>query len=368
MFRLGRLLALAFLLVLPPAALAASVSSSVAGTWHALPAAPAAVFPSASVWTGKQLIVFGNVPNQSADVTAAYDPAANTWSRLADPGTSVREPGYKALWTGKQMLVWAAFHSLAFDPHTQKWSALRRSLPLGTVVWTGREAIGWGGGCCGDAQSNGAAYNPATRRFRKLAPSPLAPSQRPLAVWNGRELLLFVSGYDPEGKRLPARYARAAAYNPAKDTWRRIAALPDSGLRFGDSAVWDGHEAVVTAVGAHSRSAYAYAPATNRWRRLASLPAGRVGAAAAWTGRRLFLWGGQNATATAGRRNGLAYDPRANRWSSLRAAPLRTRSDATVAWTGHSLIVWGGVIGTPAGTTTPPRFPRDGASFTPATG
>jgi hypothetical protein len=363
----SRLMALALVLIVPAAALAASGSSSVPGTWHTLALAPAAVLPGTSVWTGRQLLVFGNVPNESGNVTAAYDPAANRWSRLPDPGQSVREPGYKAVWTGKQMLVWAAFHSLAFDPQTKKWRALRRSLPLGAVVWTGHEAIGWGGGCCGDAQSNGAAYNPATDSFRTLARSPLAPSQRPLAVWNGRELLLFVSGFDPNGKRWPARFARAAAYDPVKNAWRRIAAVPQAALRFADGAVWDGREVLVVAAGASSRSAFAYTPGTNRWRRLTSLPAGRVGAAAVWTGRRLFLWGGQNASASAGLRNGLAYDPRADRWSSVRAAPLRARSDATVAWTGQALIVWGGEIGTPAGTNLPPRFPRDGASFTPAT-
>ena len=242
-----------------------------------------------------------------------------------------------------------------------------RPLPLGVVVWTGREAIGWGGGCCGDARADGAAYNPATRRFRKLSRSPLAPSQSPLGVWNGRELLIFVSGFDPEGKPWPARFARAAAYDPSKNTWRRIAALPVAGPRLAGSAVWDGREVLVAAAGARARSAFAFAPATNRWRRLAPLPAGRVGATAVWTGTRLFLWGGQNASASANLPGGLAYDPRVNSWTSLRAAPLRARTDAIVAWTGKGLVVWGGEIGTPAGTRIAPTFPRDGAIFTPAT-
>jgi hypothetical protein len=365
MLRFGKLLALACMLV-PATALAAS-DSTAPGTWRRLPAAPAAVFPSASVWTGRRLIVFGNAPNRSRDVTTAYDPAANTWSRLAVPSKAVREPGYRAVWTGREMLVWGAFHSLAFNPRTNTWRSLRQSLPSGTVVWTGREAIGWGGGCCGDAQSNGGAYNPATGTFRRLARSPLAPSQRPLGVWNGREVIFFVSGFDPDGKPWPRRFARAAAYNPAKNTWRRLAALPVGGLRLADSAVWDGHEVLVAAAGASSRAAFAYAPATNRWRRLASLPAGRVGATAVWTGTRLFLWGGQNASASANLRDGLAYDPRVDRWSSLAAAPLRSRSDPTVAWTGRALVVWGGEIGTPPGTHLAPTFPRDGASFAPAT-
>jgi hypothetical protein len=362
---LGRIAAIAFAAAVP-AALAAS-GSTAPGTWQQLPTAPSAVFPGTSVWTGSQLIVFGNVPNKAADVTAAYDPTANRWSRLPAPAKSVREPGYKAIWTGKEMLVWGAFHSLAYDQLTRQWRSLRKSLPLGFVTWTGKEAIGWGGGCCADAQASGAAYNPATDTFRTIARSPLAASQGPLGAWNGRELFLFVSGFDPDGKASPARLARAAAYNPTKNTWRRVAPLPDVSLRFAGSAVWDGHEILVVAAGASSRSAFAYTPATNHWRQLAALPSGRVGATAVWTGERLLLWGGQNASASANLRDGVAYDPGTNRWTALPAAPLRTRAVPTVAWTGHSLIVWGGEIGTPLGTHIAPKFPRDGASFTPAT-
>ena len=56
---------------------------------------------------------------------------------------------------------------------------------------------------------------------------------------------------------------------------------------------------------------------------------------------------------------------RADRWSALPPAPLRKRDGSVVVWTGRSLLVWGGEIGTPAGTSTPPRFLADGAAFTP---
>src|SRR6266516_31239 len=74
-------------------------------------------------------------------------------------------------------LVFDSFHSVAYDPQTNSWKTLRKSVGGGLVVWTGREAIGWGGGCCGDAWGNGLAYNPATDTYRDLAPSPLARSQ-----------------------------------------------------------------------------------------------------------------------------------------------------------------------------------------------
>lgn len=373
MNRYGRIFALALILaVVPATALAGSRPSTVPGTWRKLAPAPFAVPQGqTSVWTGRQLIVFGRRPvmNPAVDVAEAYDPAADSWTRLAPPPGPDYVPGYKAIWTGRQMLAFGAFHSVAFTPATNEWRELRRSVPGGTIVWTGREAIGWGGGCCGDAWSNGGAYNPATDRYRALPRSPLAASQRPLGAWTGRELVLLVSGFDPDGQPYPARLARAAAYNPNTNSWRRVAPLPAPGLRLDGNAVWDGREVLVTGVGARATSAFAFNPTTNRWRRLASLPAPRAGATALWTGEQLVLWGGQHASASlpGGLRTGLAYEPRSDRWSAISRAPMRG-GGTTVAWTGHALIVWGGVIGTPVGTNTAPTYLRDGAVFTPTAG
>jgi N-acetylneuraminic acid mutarotase len=232
------------------------------------------------------------------------------------------------------------------------------------AVWTGRELIGWGGGCCGDASSDGSAYSPATASWRKLAPSPLAPEQQPLGIWTGRELLVFVSGINPaSGKPWPARFARAAAYDPATDSWRRLAPVPDRGLRFGGSAAWDGHEMLVVGAGGRARSALAFDPATNRWRRLARLPVGRSDARTVWTGRRLLVWGALQ-TASSASPVALAYDPGADRWSRLPRVPLNGLAQA-VLWTGHELLVWGGVVPTPAGTNAPVQYLNTGIAFTP---
>jgi N-acetylneuraminic acid mutarotase len=369
MLRLGKYVLASLLAAVPATALAASGSGTLPGAWHQLrPAQFAVPQAAASVWTGKQLVVFGRTPatNPSRDVAEAYDPARNAWTRLTPPAGPPEPAGYQAVWTGKEMLVFGSSHSVAFNPAKRQWRVLHGALPGGMTVWTGHEAIGWGGGCCGDAQSKGAAYNPKTDAFRKLARSPLAPSQTPLGVWTGREVVLLVSAFGPDGKPWPARLARVAAYDPTTNAWRRLAALPQTGTRFAATAIWDGHEVLVAGAGDKARSTFAYNPTTNSWRRLASLPAPRFGAVALWTGKRMLLWGGQNTTAPVGLRDGVAYDPNTNRWTSIPAAPLRARSGSTVAWTGHALIVWGGEIGTPPGTSKPPTFPRDGASFEPA--
>jgi hypothetical protein len=58
--------------------------------------------------------------------------------------------------------------------------------------------IGWGGGCCGDAFTDGAAYNPATNTWRRLLPAPVGGQQSPTGVWTGRELVIL-NGRNADG-------------------------------------------------------------------------------------------------------------------------------------------------------------------------
>ena len=341
----------------------AAVAAAGPGHWRPLPPAPVAIDDGyTSVWTGSRMLVFGRVTSRATDgavlsrrdAAASYDPGSNTWRRLPAPPASTSFMGRSSVWTGKEMLVWGQGIREAFDPATNRWRRLPSSPLLsihdgyGLVAWTGRELIGWGGGCGGDAFSDGVAYSPSTNRWRALARSPLAGSQEPIGAWTGRELIVFVGNVDPDGKPWPARFARAAAYNPATDTWRRIAPLP--ALHGAVKAVWDGHELLVVA----GAGGAAYDPATNRWRRLAPIPSARQGAAVVWAGTRLLVWGGRPVP------RGFAYDPKLDRWSRLPAAPLRGRLDPTAVWTGRTLIVWGGTTGRP-----PYRGFADGAVLTP---
>jgi N-acetylneuraminic acid mutarotase len=361
------------------AATRASATTLPAGTWRRLPTAPVA--PNAgltSVWTGSRMLLFGRLETHAKDgavlervnVAAAYDPGANSWRRLSPPGPTGSFLGYSSVWTDKEMLVWGQGTREAFNPSTNRWRQLPGTRLLavhdgfGLVVWTGRELIGWGGGCCGDAFSDGVAYSPASNSWRALAGSPLAGSQHPVGAWTGRELVVLVGDRDPSGKPWPARLARAAAYDPGTGTWRRIARPPVAG----GTAVWDGREVLVVGGGTNGRSAIAYDPTTNRWRRLARLPSRRSEATMVWTRKRLLLWGGSE-TAGGGAPvippHGLAYDPQADRWSALPRAPLVGRLGPTAVWTGRVMIVWGGSRPKkPLGTGT--EFANDGAAFTPA--
>lgn len=352
------------------AALATTAGAAPTATWTRLPSAPVAIDGGlTSVWTGKEMIVAGRQTTfrngaavKRVNIAAAYDPATGAWRRLPDLGETGSFLDYRSVWTGRELILWGQGTREAFNPATSTWRKLPGSPLLAVhdgfafVVWTGKEMLGWGGGCCGDAFSDGVAYDPVANRWRRLARSPLNGSQSPVGAWTGRELIVLVGAHGPDGKRLAG--ARAAAYNPPTNTWRRIAPLPAAGLA--TKAVWNGRDLLVLGPGTR---AFAYRPATKRWRRLAPMPSQRIGGAVVWTGKRLFVWGG---TARPGSpsapRTGFAYDPKTNRWSALPAAPITGRLAPAGVWTGRAFLVWGGSrAAVPLGSGT--AYLADGAAF-----
>lgn len=315
---------------------------SIAGSWQELPAAPIAMkYGPTSVWTGEEMIV------SDVEAAEAYDPTVQEWRRLPAPPEMDNYCRRSTVWTGSEMLVWGCSQA-AYSPERNEWRRLPRApTRQGIVAWTGKELIGWGGGCCGDVSDDGSAYKPKTNTWRKLAPAPVGGQQSPTGAWTGRELVIL-SGRDPDGKPVGG-----AAYNPATDTWRRIPPPPEP--RPGAIAVWDGNEIFVVGGYAGGDAALAFNPSNNHWRQLPRMKLADDGLVALWTGRWLLVSSGKTA----------AYDPVTDRWASLPDSPLPAREGAVAVWTGQAMIAWGGVIGTPQGTSTEPRYLVDGAALYP---
>jgi hypothetical protein len=303
--------------------------------WQPLPAAP--ITPDfdarTSVWTGKEMVVFGRDQQTALDsrgkpystgsvnVAAAYDPRTKRWQKLTPPPKTAGFMSLSSVWTGKEMLVWGQGTHLAYNPATNAWRQLPASQLLrvhdgfGAVVWTGREMLGWGGGCCGDAFSDGVAYNPVTNRWRALPKAGLAGDQRPVGVWTGKRYIVFAG-------------AGAAAYDPARNAWRRIRSAPARA----SAAVWSGSSVYVTT---SSRRVFSYDPARGRWDKLPLLPRARIGTVAVWDGAHLLVWGGA--------RGGASLVPGAKTWTPFAHGRLPSRLESTAVWTGSALLVWGGV-------------------------
>lgn len=195
---------------------------------------------------------------------------------------------------------------------TFRWSTLAGS-PLGyrnspLLTWAdGRllELGGWPKGSTGHSAA-AAVYDPATRRWKRIADAPPGGSfvdGTSSAVWTGRYLAIASGNAEPcPGNPAPAPHCWTGLtlYNPTVNRWT-VLAVPSQfdGLSMGP-VVWTGHDLIV---GAASLSAghpdlgrlalAAYSPTTRRWQTLTPrLPSGHQPGELnlAYDDGRLLLW------------------------------------------------------------------------------
>ena len=293
---------------------------------------------------------------------------------------------YSAVWTGTEALVWGQGVRDAYNPVTKRWRRLPGSHLLavhdgfGLVAWTGRQLIGWGGGCCGDAFSDGVAYTPATSAWRQ--PPALASRRQPEPPGSLDRTRAGRSRRWARSRRQAlARTSRAGGrVRPATNTWRRIPPLPEP--RGGANVVWDGREILVVGGAGAARAGrpaepaavgFAYNPATNRWRRLP--PMERAARVARLSGRAAGCSSGVGRRTRRARRRPpfrRTGSPTTRERTRGRRSPVPHCSvalDPTAVWTGKAMLVWGGhTTGCRHGARQcKTTVFADGAAFTPAT-
>ena len=186
------------------------------------------------------------------------------------------------------------------------WSGLPAS-PLGpreepSLAWDGTELLELGGLKGGFTADDGAAFNPVTGRWHRIASPPRGVGfWNAVSVWTGRQLLVASGhpkschagrggGGTPQGCQLVA-----GLYDPAADRWSATT-LPRQMAGLGAAAaVWTGHDIIVAGVDINRGrlGVAAYNPAAGAWRVITpALPAGhqpRQVAMVAAAGR-LILW------------------------------------------------------------------------------
>lgn len=320
--------------------------------WAVLPASPLPELDQRvnGVWTGKELLVAGTTERELV-MAAAYDPVRRSWRRLpslpSKRGQSQGEP--QAVWTGTEMLIWGGSHHEALNPATGSWREVPRpdkATPVGAsfaLVSTGTQVIGFGG-YDGGYLATGGSWDPATNTWTALPKGPLT-ARVTSAAWTGSEVV-FVGGegagpQDPESQ---APLKDVAAYNPATRTWRELAPMPFAGKV---QAHWDGKRLI--AVG--DKQAAAFSPDTNTWTPLGTGLKERDDAASVLAGDRLVVMGGwvpgSDPAKVAG--GGQSYSFTSNTWSTLPKAPVADRFGRVLVWTGTRVLAWGGYRQQPDG-------------------
>jgi len=215
------------------------------------------------------------------------------------------------------------------------WTKLPNS-PLSTryqpvVIWAGSQLVVWGGEVDSHSSAmrdDGAAYDPAARRWTMLPSAPISGRLDAAAVWTGTELVVW-GGYDDVGINRFHVAATGAAYNPQTRTWRELPKSPLQGAH-GAGIAWtgsnvvivDGQPAITTNTVRSERQVAAWDPASNHWRSLPREPAGTPSAfnvtVAHWANDRLLVFHGYGVTSDPAATTVDSYDPATNRWTHLR--------------------------------------------------
>jgi Immunoglobulin-like domain of bacterial spore germination len=316
--------------------------------WTELPSPPQVASGSSALWVGSELIDWGGSTYDEASDTSswfksgfAFDPVSRTWRSI--PDAPAPRADALPLWTGREALfLWGTDRSgdrtdgLAFDPATAAW----RSIPAAPVeprsgafaVWTGSEAIVWGGGDPSSGTENtGAAYDPSTDTWRRIADSPIGLNQASI-VWTGNEVVVFGSLLD-RGNHATTSTAVGAAYDPASDRWRE---LPPSDLSpQATTAAWIGGRLVAWDVGVRSQE---YDPSADRWSSPASMPLDSGECYPDSVTLRTIVLGWYCGDA-------VSFDASAGGWTRLRGGPL----DETIDAYGRPYQLWRFATLVPAG-------------------
>ena len=188
----------------------------------------------------------------------------------------------------------------------------------------------------------------------RLAPSPLAPRGRHVAVWTGEEMIVWGGSkpVPPRRKERERPLFDGAAYDRERDAWRRLAparlfpgsgSILAAGLEPDLEAEWTGEQMTIWS----RDGAGSYDPGRDRWTRILPPPRhirGVAGGQTVWSGGELIVWGGAAGDGS-DVQQGAAYDPATRRWRPLPDAPIRGRDRHSAVALPSGMLVWGGCCG-----------------------
>ncbi len=209
------------------------------------------------------------------------------------------------------------------------------------MVWGGADAIEgepW-------PLADGGIFDPEANTWEIIPPAPTpGVANFTMAQTQLAEDRLLVLGTPDD-----AGFA-AAVYDLGAQTWTDVQAPPTIELPI-DGVMWTGNSLVLAQLFRFDpvEGAFARAPVVERW----SLASGewkagaepplapRRGAAVAFDGSRIGVWGGSNDRLLD---DGAIYDIAADRWEAMAPGPLPPTAAAAAVWLGGDLVVSGGQV------------------------
>lgn len=202
---------------LPPGE--ASAYDPTTDTWRSLPNT-GVNRPGQAVWTGSRVLFLADAADGAGGpaVGLALDPRRGRWQRIAAPPLSrfTAPP----VWTGNEVVAMGAAvqtdparpsqgdsqaGAAVYDPRSDRWTIVATpgdlrldQLVVPSAVWSGREVLVLGSpgfGSPPDQDVVGAAFDPGTRRWRRLPAPGLSTRGAMAAEWTGSELLVWGGAY-----------------------------------------------------------------------------------------------------------------------------------------------------------------------------
>lgn len=281
------------------------------------------------------------------------NPHTGEFRKMAASGLPIIIDGYQSVWTGKQLFVWGntaggqGIHKL-YDYETDTWKAVSptgapyANRMLSDLIWTGEEVFTWGGkNYDGSAQYNdGYLYNPTTNTWRKAAESPLNARDGVSILWTGTEVIVW--GGRTFGQTQNTQNRNGAAYNPKTNTWRKIADNPHHEGMAGVEAIWTGTECLYLRSGYYDMggridprpTSFAYNPTTNTWREVNFVSNPKLTATTnSWTGTKCIVYeGGFDG-------NGDIWDYKTGQITTFPSRPFAPQTVGTMVWANNGLMI-----------------------------
>ncbi len=291
--------------------------------WSTVADAPLARFEAQGAAASGKLYVFGGFFNAKVQATArsdAYNPANNTWTRIADMPEVLTHAAVVV--DGPNIYLMGGFvgnhpgpssnRVWVYNTQSNSWSRgpdLPEDRGAGAAARLGRNIhfIAGASRNAGSQQyrdkadhwvlnlgSSNTRADDATS-WSTRANLPQARNHLGAASVNGR---LYAIGGQLIGSEDDGNLSRVDMYNPATNTWTTRAALP---LKLGHLASTtfsvNGKILVITGVTqglTETAGVLEYSPGSNTWKRLESLPGTRRAPVAGWIDGQLIVSGGDN--------------------------------------------------------------------------